>query len=119
MTTTAIDPKSTSAGNTPASLVADPSPPPYEAVRFNVLKHGILSRYTVLSHENHADYECLVNSLMDEPQPAGATEQHLIEELVSVTWRKRRVQGSKRTSWRCFPGPKRAWIANLIALWPC
>jgi hypothetical protein len=63
----------------------------YETVRFNALKHGILSRYTVLSHESHADYESLVNALIDEHQPAGATEQHLIEELASVIWRKRRV----------------------------
>ena len=63
----------------------------YEAVRYNAMKHGILSRYTVLSHESHADYESLVNSLMDEHLPAGATEQHLIEELASIIWRKRRV----------------------------
>jgi hypothetical protein len=63
----------------------------YAVVRFNALKHGILSRYTVLSHESHADYESLLNSLMDEHLPAGATEQHLIEELASVIWRKRRV----------------------------
>jgi hypothetical protein len=77
----------------PASLVptTGPSPPPYEVVRFNALKHGILSRYTVLSHESHADYESLVNSLMDEHLPAGATEQHLIEEMACVIWRKRRV----------------------------
>ena len=43
---------------------------PYEVVRFNALKHGILSRYTVLSHESHADYESLINSLMDEHLPA-------------------------------------------------
>ncbi len=43
----------------------DLHPQPYEAVRFNALKHSILSRYTVLSHEIHADYESLVNSLMD------------------------------------------------------
>jgi hypothetical protein len=73
-----------------AQLPAEQAPG-YEAVRFNALKHGILSRYTVLSHENHADYESLVNSLMDEHLPAGATEQHLIEELASVIWRKRRV----------------------------
>lgn len=76
-------------------LATDPitglKPQPYEVVRFNALKHGILSRYTVLSHENHADYESLINSLMDEHLPAGATEQHLIEELASVIWRKRRV----------------------------
>jgi hypothetical protein len=82
--------------NTTASTVsqtpdADTGPHPYEVVRFNALKHGILSRYTVLSHENHADYESLVNSLMEEHLPAGATEQHLIEELASVIWRKRRV----------------------------
>jgi hypothetical protein len=71
--------------------IADPNRQPYEVVRFNALKHGILSRYTVLSHESHADYESLVNSLMDEHLPAGATEQHLIEELASVIWRKRRV----------------------------
>ena len=71
--------------------IANPQLHPYEVVRFNALKHGILSRYTVLSHENHADYESLVNSLMDEHLPAGATEQHLIEEMASVIWRKRRV----------------------------
>jgi hypothetical protein len=71
--------------------IAEPNPQPYEVVRFNALKHGILSRYTVLSHESHADYESLVNSLMDEHLPAAATEQHLIEELASIIWRKRRV----------------------------
>ena len=75
----------------PLMPTADSSSQPYEAVRFNALKHGILSRYTVLSHENHADYESLVLSLMGEHLPAGATEQHLIEGLASVIWRKRRV----------------------------
>ena len=77
--------------NPPAPLTVDAKPLGYEVVRFNALKHGILSRYTVLSHESHADYESLVNSLIDEHLPAGATEQHLIEELASVIWRKRRV----------------------------
>ena len=55
--------------------IAQPNPQPYEVVRFNALKHGILSRYTVLSHENHADYENLVNSLMDEHLLTGARER--------------------------------------------
>jgi len=76
---------------TPLIPTAGTSPQPYAVVRFNAMKHGILSRYTVLSHENHADYESLVNSLMDEHLPAGPTEQHLIEELASIIWRKRRV----------------------------
>ncbi len=81
----------------PIDIPAPPVPAPsldtgtYGAVRFNALKHGILSRYVVLSHENHADYESLVQSLMNEHLPVGATEQHLIEELASVIWRKRRV----------------------------
>ena len=86
----------TTTNNTaPLMPTADPSPQPYEVVRFNALKHGILSRYTVLSHENHADYESLVNSLMDEHLPAGPTEQHLIEEMASVIWRKCRVLQAK------------------------
>ena len=91
MTTTNANTSALTAGGSPAPLVAGPKAQPYEIVRFNALKHGILSRYTVLSHENHADYESLVTSLMDEHLPAGATEQHLIEELASVIWRKRRV----------------------------
>jgi hypothetical protein len=71
--------------------IARLNPEPHEVVRFNALKHGILSRNTVLSHESREDYESLVNSLMNEHLPAGATEQHLIEELASVIWRKRRV----------------------------
>ena len=86
-----MNPTTNTASTAPLIPTANPSPKPYEVVRFNALKHGILSRYTVLSHENHADYESLVNSLMDEHLPAGATEQHLIEELASVIWRKRRV----------------------------
>ena len=77
--------------NDETNKMTDPQTQAYEVVRFNALKHGILSRYTVLSHESHADYDSLVNSLMDEHLPAGATEQHLIEELASVIWRKRRV----------------------------
>ena len=91
MNTSVIDSSALAPSESPAPLAADSKPQGYEVVRYNAMKHGILSRYTVLSHENHADYESLVNSLMDEHLPAGATEQHLIEELASVIWRKRRV----------------------------
>jgi hypothetical protein len=91
MNKTVIDSNALTSGDSPATLVADRKPQGYEVVRYNAMKHGILSRYTVLSHESHADYKSLVNSLMNEHLPAGATEQHLIEELASVIWRKRRV----------------------------
>lgn len=63
----------------------------YDAVRFNAMKHGILSRYTVLSHEDADEYRALLAALVAEHHPAGATEAHLVEELAGIIWRKRRV----------------------------
>jgi hypothetical protein len=63
----------------------------YEPVRFNAMKHGILSRLVVLAHEDHAEFDDLRVALIDEHRPAGMTEHHLIEELATIIWRKRRV----------------------------
>ena len=63
----------------------------YDAVRFNAMKHGILSRLAVLTHEDQAEFSDLLAALLDEHQPAGMTERHLIEELATIIWRKRRV----------------------------
>jgi hypothetical protein len=63
----------------------------YEPVRFNALKHGILSKLAVLAHEDLAEFADLLAALMDEHRPAGMTERHLIEELATIIWRKRRV----------------------------
>ena len=63
----------------------------YEPVRFNAMKHGILSRLAVLAHEDHAEFDNLLAALIDEHRPAGITERHLIEELATIIWRKRRV----------------------------
>ena len=67
------------------------APGGYEAVRFNALRHGILSRYTVLSHESADDYQALLTALDEDHQPVGATQVHLVEELAGTIWRKRRV----------------------------
>ena len=63
----------------------------YQATRFNAMKHGILSSLVVLAHEDHADFDDLLAALIDEHRPAGMTERHLIEELATIIWRKRRV----------------------------
>jgi len=63
----------------------------YEAVRFNAMKHGILSRLAVLAHEDSAEFADLLAALLDEHRPAGMTERHLVEELAAIIWRKRRV----------------------------
>lgn len=63
----------------------------YMAVRYNALKHGILSKHVVLPHEDKNEFDDLLDSLVSEHQPNGATEVHLIEELAGIMWRKRRV----------------------------
>ena len=75
----------------PAIHTEDAPQSSYEAVRYNAMKHGILSRYTVLSHEDGGEYQVLLSALLEEHQPAGMTEVHLVEELAGIIWRKRRV----------------------------
>jgi hypothetical protein len=60
--------------------------------RLNALRHGVLSRYTVLPWEDADEYGALVASLVAEHQPQGPTEEHLVEELAGVLWRKRRLR---------------------------
>jgi hypothetical protein len=63
-----------------------------EITRFNALRHGVLSRYTVLPWENADEYCALVAALAAEHAPQGPTEEHLVEELVGILWRKRRLR---------------------------
>ncbi len=76
-----------------ACVVTDSDTPNanYEAVRFNAMKHGILSKLVVLAHEDYAEFADLLAALIEEHRPGGMTEQHLVEELASIIWRKRRV----------------------------
>jgi len=64
----------------------------YDASRLNAVRHGILSRFTVLPWEDAAEYEALLDALTEEHSPAGPTETHLVVELVGVLWRKRRLR---------------------------
>jgi hypothetical protein len=63
-----------------------------EVTRFNALRHGLLSRYTVLPWEDEAEYRELLGALVAEHKPQGPTEEHLVEELAGVMWRKRRLR---------------------------
>jgi hypothetical protein len=64
----------------------------YEATRCNALKHGVLSHDTVLPWENENEYCILLNALIAEHRPQGPTEEHLVEELAGILWRKRRLR---------------------------
>jgi hypothetical protein len=64
----------------------------YEFARFNALRHGVLSQHTVLPWENGEEYSTLLAALVAEHKPQGPTEEHLVEELAGVIWRKRRLR---------------------------
>jgi hypothetical protein len=63
-----------------------------EVTRFNALRHGVLSRYTVLPWEDADEYRALLEALVAEHGPQGPTEEHLVEELAGTLWRKRRLR---------------------------
>jgi hypothetical protein len=69
-----------------------PDPAGTQLTRFNALRQGVLSRYTVLPWEDADEYGALVASLVAEHRPPGPTEEHLVEELAGVLWRKRRLR---------------------------
>ena len=71
-----------------------------EITRFNALKHGILSRYTVLPWEDTNEYRALLAALVAEHTPQGPTEEHLVEELVGILWRKRRLRLAEAAAYR-------------------
>jgi hypothetical protein len=90
-----MPPEAVNASLIPFPIADKPAPAArasgYEAVRFNAMKHGLLSRLAVLPHEDGAEFTDLLAALSEEYRPAGITERHLIEELAAFIWRKRRV----------------------------
>lgn len=72
-----------------------------DVTRFNALRHGILSRYTVLPWEDADEYRALIAALMAEHAPQGPTEEHLVEELAGILWRKRRLRLAEAATHRC------------------
>ena len=72
--------------------LAEPRRGNYEVARFSALRHGVLSQYTVLPWEDGTEYNALLRALVDEHNPQGPTEEHLVEELAGIIWRKRRLR---------------------------
>lgn len=64
----------------------------YEVTRFNALRHGLLSQYAVLPWEDGDEYGTLIEALAAEHSPQGPTEEHLVEEVAGIIWRKRRLR---------------------------
>src|SRR5262245_33550174 len=77
-----------------------PETPSTELTRFNALRHGVLSRYTVLPWEDSEEYRAVVAALVAEHAPQGATEEHLVEEIAGIFWRKRRLRLAEAAAYR-------------------
>jgi hypothetical protein len=56
-------------------------PDAYEITRFNALRHGVLSRYTVLPWEDVDEYSALVEALTTEHAPEGPRKS-----ILSKSW---------------------------------
>ena len=92
--------------------------------RFNALRHGVLSRYTVLPWEDEAEYRTLLDALVAEHAPKGPTEEHLVEELAGIIWRKRRLRMAEAAVYReklrhdatAYNGPEQIAGAALLPL---
>ena len=57
----------------------------------NALKSGILSRATLLNGESKFEYRSLLEDLLKTCQPKGRLEEILVEKLVTIVWRYRRL----------------------------
>jgi len=77
---------------------------PPATARFNALRHGVRSRYTVLPWEHEQAYRVVVSALVAEPTPQGPTEEHLVEEVAGIIWRKRRLRLPRLPPGACARG---------------
>ena len=71
-----------------------------EVTRFNALRHGLLSRYTVLPWEDELEYRELLDALITEHKPQGA---HGRTSGGGACWRlrrKRRLRLAEGAAWR-------------------
>ncbi len=63
--------------------------------RLNALDHGILSKEVVILHgtgqESIDAFEALKSSMIKDLSPAGALEELLVDQLITLSWRWRRV----------------------------
>ena len=58
----------------------------------NALKHGASAKEVMLWSEQYKDYEALRDGLYQEFNPSGSTEEYLVETLLNLRWRRRRLE---------------------------
>ncbi len=61
------------------------------AIRHNAVRHGLLSQDVLLPGEDEAALRELGERLSGELQPVGELESLLVERIIAITWRLRRL----------------------------
>jgi hypothetical protein len=71
-------------------------------VRLNALRHGLLARDVVLPGEDADAFEDLLNQVRAELSPVGPIEELLVDRVVNIMWRLRRLAGAETAlvDWR-------------------
>ena len=62
----------------------------------NALKHGANATEVMLWSERYEDYEALRDALYQEFTPCGSTEEYLVQTLLDLRWRRRRLECHER-----------------------
>jgi hypothetical protein len=57
----------------------------------NALKHGATAKEVMLWDEKYKDYEALRTGLSQEYTPEGTTEEYLVQTILDLLWRRRRL----------------------------
>ena len=57
----------------------------------NAIKHGIYSSAMLLKSESRSDYDSLLTGFWEYFKPVGMFEEFLVEKLVVLSWRHRRL----------------------------
>jgi len=56
----------------------------------NATQHGMLAETLVLHNESNAEFQLILDAYMEQYQPVGPTETHLVQQIVSCEWRQHR-----------------------------
>lgn len=59
--------------------------------KYNARKHGICSNVTLLPGESAVDFQSLRRDFWKSLQPVGEFEEFLVDKLVTIAWRYRRM----------------------------
>ncbi len=61
------------------------------AIRKNALKHGILSKVTVLEDEDHKLFGRFKSDMVSHLNPVNPSEELCVDRIISCAWRLRRI----------------------------